>query len=144
MRTLFISRRDLFYLDGDKTLRSDPPICSHIADVSSSAPNGCPSRTVTCNARIYLSICVSDAGGRRDAVSGGDVVVRPPNGKASNETRYSCLRGCQCDTGRTREQWQLPNQRRTVVCVLFGYRLCYTSDGLSVKEKVNPRMNEAQ
>jgi len=26
-------RRDLFYLDGDQTVRSDPPICRHIAEV---------------------------------------------------------------------------------------------------------------
>ena len=54
--------------------------------VSSSAPNGCLSRASTWSARICLSVCDIDEGGRRDAASAENVVVRPLNDCPRRET----------------------------------------------------------
>ena len=108
--------------------------------VSRSAPNGCLSRAMTWSIRICLSVDDSDEGGRRDAASPGNVVDRSPNDRPRGSTSHDAS----ADTGRARDQWRFPNRRRPVVCVLFGYHLCYASDGLSVEETVDPRMNEVQ
>lgn len=56
--------------------------------VNSSAPNGCLSRATNCSARVRLSICDTDEGGRRDPVSRGGVAGRPLNDK---------IRAANCD-----------------------------------------------
>jgi hypothetical protein len=54
--------------------------------VSSSAPSGCLSRAMTRSARVCLSICDNDDGGRRDAASRGNVTVSLPNGRPRRAT----------------------------------------------------------
>ena len=54
--------------------------------VSSSAPNGCLSRAMTWSARVCLSVCDIDDGGRREAASRGNVVVRSLNDRRKRAT----------------------------------------------------------
>ena len=110
--------------------------------VSSSAPNGCLSRVMTWSPRICLSVRDNSEGGLRGAASREKAVGHPPNDCPRRATSHA-VRVCgPADAiGRVRE-WQLANRRRPVVWVLFGYRLCYTFDRLSVNEKANPRMNK--
>ena len=55
-------------------------------DVSNRAPNGCLSRAMTWSARICLSVWDNNEGGRRDAASPGNVVVRRPKGRPRRVT----------------------------------------------------------
>ena len=57
--------------------------------VSSSAPNGCFNRAMTRSARICLSVGDNDEGGRRDAASGGSLVIRPSNGCPRRVTSHA-------------------------------------------------------
>jgi len=142
-------RRDLFYLDSDQTLCSNPPECCYVAEVRCEQQRTkWLSQSSDHLERSHLPFCRRQRrrGSERCCVSRkcGTGPSTNRSLKASRGPRCAFLRGCRCDAGRARKQWKLVNRRRPIVCALFGYRFCYTSNGLSVKEKVNPRMNKVQ